>query len=158
MLAIGALKTAPAFEAALGTGLRAAEALLDDAILEKFASYLGEGYQILNDLEDWKAISDNKVTQGQDVRSARPTILRAFALKAGAGAELERAAGSGDSVEAVERVRQVYERTGAFGRTEELMKKLRARALAAADEIPGESLRELFRFLVRVLLEPRETA
>jgi geranylgeranyl pyrophosphate synthase len=156
VLAIGALKTAPAFEVALFAGLRAAEAILDPALLKRFANYVGEAYQIQNDLEDWRADRKNKVTRGQDVRAARPTILRAFALEAGAREELASAPEGLSDHAAVERVRAIYEQTGAFARAEQLLEKLRARALGAADGVESEPLRELLRFLVRTVLEPRE--
>jgi geranylgeranyl pyrophosphate synthase len=155
VLAIGALKTAPAFEVALFAGLRAAEVVLDPARLKRFANYVGEAYQIQNDLEDWHADQKNKITRGQDVRAARPTILHAFALEAGAREELNRAGSLSDHA-AVERVRVIYQETGSFARAEQLLEKLRARAVDAAGGIEAEPLRELFRFLVRAVLEPRD--
>ncbi|MGI5818691.1 MAG: DUF116 domain-containing protein, partial [Armatimonadota bacterium] len=66
-LNIGALKTAPAFEVALFTGLRAAVAEFDDSVLRRFSTYLGEAYQVLNDLDDWRSDAANKVALGRDV-------------------------------------------------------------------------------------------
>jgi geranylgeranyl pyrophosphate synthase len=81
-LKIYALKTAPAFEAALYTGLRLAEPTdkYDKAVTE-FCKNLGIAFQIINDLKDWEADNDNKLVAGQDVLAARPTLLLALALE-----------------------------------------------------------------------------
>ncbi len=81
-LKIYALKTAPAFEAALFTGARLAGAI--DAYrepLSQFARHLGVAFQILNDLKDWQGDNDNKLTAGGDVLGGRPTVLWALALE-----------------------------------------------------------------------------
>jgi len=54
LLSIYALKTAPAFEAAITVGLRAAGRVDDwSDRLAAYARYLGVAYQVLNDLKDW---------------------------------------------------------------------------------------------------------
>jgi geranylgeranyl pyrophosphate synthase len=153
VLDIYAGKTAPAFATALHAGLRAAGVAPDMPALERFARYLGEAYQVRNDLDDWQADDANKVELGQDAVMAQPTILRAFALEAGGAEEL--AAQPGEGVEAfIERVRQIYEVRGVFVRTRLLIGKLRTRALAAAAELSPPELRELGTVLVRVILGP----
>jgi geranylgeranyl diphosphate synthase type II len=81
-LKIYALKTAPAFEAALYSGVRLAG---DPDGYEKpvaeFSKNLGVAFQILNDLKDWQTDSDNKLVAGQDVLKARPTLLLALGLE-----------------------------------------------------------------------------
>ena len=80
VLKIYALKTAPAFEAALYVGLRMAgpaDALGE--ILVRYSRQLGVAFQIQNDLADWTDDARNKRTIGTDVLSARPTILWALA-------------------------------------------------------------------------------
>src|SRR5262249_50978682 len=75
-LRIYALKTAPAFEAALYTGLRlAGPADQYEKVVTDFSKHLGIAFQILNDLKDWDGDSDNKLVAGQDVLAARPTLL-----------------------------------------------------------------------------------
>src|SRR5439155_19182417 len=82
-LKIYALKTAPAFEAALYAGLRlAGPAEKYEKIVVEFSRHLGIAFQILNDLKDWDGDGDNKLVSGQDVLAARPTLLLALALEA----------------------------------------------------------------------------
>src|SRR5262249_52703966 len=81
-LKIYALKTAPAFEAALYSGLRVAgPAEKYEKMVSEFSRHLGIAFQILNDLKDWEGDSDNKLVAGQDVLAARPTLLLALALE-----------------------------------------------------------------------------
>ena len=66
-LQIYALKTAPAFEAALLCGLRCAGPLGDlETPMKQFAKHLGIAFQILNDLKDWQGDQDNKLAAGLD--------------------------------------------------------------------------------------------
>src|SRR5262249_50223265 len=67
-LKIYALKTAPAFEAALYAGLRLAGPTehYEKAVAD-FSKNLGVAFQVLNDLKDWDGDSDNKLVSGQDV-------------------------------------------------------------------------------------------
>jgi len=67
-LKIYALKTAPAFEAALYTGARLAgpaEKYIEP--IKQFARNLGVAFQILNDLNDWEGDDFNKLAAGGDV-------------------------------------------------------------------------------------------
>ncbi|HVJ80249.1 MAG TPA: polyprenyl synthetase family protein, partial [Planctomycetia bacterium] len=89
-MGIYALKTSPAFEAALYAGCRLAGAV--DGIADKlavFARHLGVGFQILNDLKDWHGDENNKLLAGQDAIALRPTLLLALALDAAKGATRE---------------------------------------------------------------------
>src|SRR5215475_13375239 len=75
-LKIYALKTAPAFEAALYCGLRLAGPTGQYAEpIARLAKHLGIGFQILNDLQDWRGDDFNKLTLGGDVLGGRPTVL-----------------------------------------------------------------------------------
>lgn len=153
VLAIHALKTAPAFEAALYAGLRAADSVPDTGLLRRFCTYVGEGYQVLNDLDDWRADEHNKVESGHDAALARPTILHAFALDAGGTEALQMASAASSNEERTALARRAYEETGAFEKAEALLAKLRERALGVSEELACEPLRELFGFLVRVVLD-----
>src|SRR5262249_7659196 len=78
-LKIYALKTAPAFEAALYAGIRLGGPAekYEKAIVE-FSRNLGVAFQILNDVKDWQPDANNKLLAGQDILSARPTLLLAL--------------------------------------------------------------------------------
>src|SRR5262249_9778748 len=170
-LKIYALKTAPAFEAALYAGLRlAGPADGYEKMATEFSRHLGVAFQILNDLKDWNGDSDNKLLAGQDVLAARPTLLLALALEALNGAEREelltlvgqahglqpvglgQPAGLGQPV-GLERVRLLYTRAQVFDKAEKLVEKYRARAEAIADEVEPTELRELLYFLVDNVLD-----
>ncbi len=160
-LKIYALKTAPAFEAALYAGVRLAGPADDyEKKIADFSKNLGVAFQILNDLKDWEGDGDNKLVAGQDVLAARPTLLLALALEASAAtdrAELlallcERREAS-EAGRIVERVRQLFTRTQVFAKAEKLIEKYRARAEAVADEIDPAELRELLYYLVDNVLD-----
>ncbi len=154
VLTIYALKTAPAFEAALYAGLRAAGAKPDADLLRQFSCCLGEAFQIMNDLEDWRADDRNKLTRGRDAILGRPTILRAFATEADTDGTLAQLAGDGrmSPTELANCLGEFYERSGAMARAEQLLGKLRSRALACAARFDTTDLQELMAFLVRLVL------
>lgn len=152
VLAIQALKTAPAFEAALYAGLRAADMLPPEDLLRRLSTFVGEGYQIQNDLDDWAVDGRNKVETGGDTSTGRPTILRAFALEGGGTEALRAADAAPEGTVRRELTRRVYEETGAFTKAHELVDRLRERALNVAEQVPHPPLRELFTFLVRLIL------
>ncbi len=164
-LKIYALKTAPAFEAALYAGVRLAGPAdgYEKAVTE-FSKNLGVAFQILNDFKDWDGDSDNKLVAGQDALAARPTLLLALALegsKPDDRAELltllhDRDAWPAEGV--LERVRTLFTRAGAFDKAEKLVEKFRAKAEAIADGIEPVELRELMYFLVDSVLEKRAEA
>ena len=154
-LSIYALKTAPAFETALYAGLRAAGARVEMPALKRFCTFLGEGYQVLNDLDDWRGNDRNKVTLGQDALAGRPTILRAFAVEAGGGdrlAHLIAAARDSGGSRLVPEIKALYRELGVFEKAETLLEKLRARADAVAGELREPDLVNLLRFLVKIVL------
>jgi len=155
VMKVYAQKTAPAFEVALYSGLRAANQAMDPDVLRRYATYLGEGFQIRNDLEDWREDDRNKRNRGLDVLAGRPTMLRVFAAGSAYATELAELAHSNGQftpAERVERFREIYCRSGAFVRTEQLYQKLRDRGLDAAAQFPTADLQELMRFLVRMVL------
>jgi geranylgeranyl diphosphate synthase type II len=160
-LKIYALKTAPAFEAALYAGLRlAGPADHYEKAVADFSKNLGVAFQILNDLKDWDGDDDNKLIAGQDVLAARPTLLLALALEGSPPAEREELLallqGGSDKETAaarLERVRQLFARALVFVKAEKLIEKYRARAEAVADEIQPTELRELLYYLVDSVLD-----
>jgi geranylgeranyl pyrophosphate synthase len=175
-LKIYALKTAPAFEAALYAGVRlAGDAEKYEKVVTEFSKNLGVAFQILNDLKDWDGDEDNKLVVGQDVLAARPTLLLALALEGSSPAEraelldlialCQKTADSlgktGQTAEAIHaetgrivaRVRQCFERAGVFEKAEKLIEKFKARAEAVADEVEPTEFRELLYFLVDTVLD-----
>jgi geranylgeranyl pyrophosphate synthase len=162
-LKIYALKTAPAFEAALYAGLRlAGPADSYEKPVTEFSKHLGVAFQILNDLKDWDGDSDNKLVVGQDVLSARPTLLLALALESSSPADrselLSLLHGEHDmeKEDQLARVRFLFDKASVFGKAEKLIEKYRARAEAVADEIEPVELRELLYYLVDSVLDRQE--
>lgn len=158
-LQIYALKTSPAFEAALLSGLRLAGPIDDyREPISQFARQLGVGFQILNDLDDWRGADSNKVVSGQDVAARRPTVLLALALKAADENQREILTNGLDDGATLDAniVRKVYEATGAFAKADALVDKCRDRAEAIADDIEPEGLRSLLYYLVDTVLSASE--
>lgn len=168
-LKIYALKTSPAFEAALYSGVRLVGPADDrEKMIGDFSRNLGVAFQILNDLKDWNGDENNKLVAGQDVLAARPTLLLALALESLSPSEklellsliqTSREHGEADdrvAMQTVERVRSLYQRAKVFEKAEKLVEKYRARAEAIADEVQPEEFRELLYYLVDTVLERQE--
>ncbi|HEX3870767.1 MAG TPA: polyprenyl synthetase family protein, partial [Pirellulales bacterium] len=139
-LKIYALKTAPAFEAALYSGLRMAGPVdTNNTFVNAFARHMGVAFQILNDLNDWRDDSHNKLASGGDVLGGRPTVLWALALEGldDAGrAELQQIVAAGEtSVGVIARVRELYKSGGVFEKASRLVDKYQERAEAVANEV-----------------------
>ncbi|MEX2112725.1 MAG: polyprenyl synthetase family protein [Pirellulales bacterium] len=156
-LKIYALKTAPAFEAALYSGARlAGDAAKYAEPLAQFARHLGVAFQICNDLDDWQQDGGNKVASGGDVLGGRPTVLWALALEALADAErkeLQALVDAPQSVATLGRVRKLYESACVFEKAARLVDKYRERAEAVADEIQPDELRRLLYYLIDTVLD-----
>jgi geranylgeranyl pyrophosphate synthase len=165
-LKIYALKTSPAFEAALYSGCRLAgpaEAYAEP--MKQFARNLGVAFQILNDLNDWDGDNHNKLSAGGDTLGGRPTVLWALALEGLNAAKQEEllslvtnspgvvAATTQDGAARLARVRQLYNEAGAFEKASRLIDKHRERAEAIADEIQPEELRRLLYYLIDSVLD-----
>jgi geranylgeranyl pyrophosphate synthase len=179
-LKIYALKTAPAFEAALYAGIRlAGPADKYEQAVAAFCRNLGVAFQIANDLQDWQEGAAGKGFAGGDVLGARPTVLLALAAESATveqkrlmhealhgargnghgGGNGHDGNGRGEASSAVlDRVRAVFEATGVFDKAEQLIEKYKEKAEAVADEVEPDSLRELLYFLVDTVLdrEPRQ--
>ncbi len=159
-LKVYALKTAPAFEAALLSGIRlATEAEPYQAAVRTFSRNLGVAFQILNDLGDWAGDDSNKLSAGGDVFGGRPTLLWALALQALPEAEqnellklAEADCGLNDS-ERLAAVRRLYDKADVFETALQLVDKHQQRAEQVADEIDVDDLRRLLYFLVDTVLE-----
>jgi geranylgeranyl pyrophosphate synthase len=157
-LKIYALKTSPAFEAALYAGVRlAGPAEPYEKMIAEFSKNLGIAFQILNDLKDWEGDSDNKLVAGQDILAARPTLLLALALEGATPVDraelLKMLNAHGTPPVGVENVRRIFENARVFEKAEKLVEKYRARAEAIADETTPTELRELLYFLADTVLD-----
>jgi geranylgeranyl pyrophosphate synthase len=157
-LKIYALKTAPAFEAALYAGMRLAGPLDErEPLVAEFSRNLGVAYQIINDLKDWDGDDNNKLVRGQDVLSARPTLLLALAMEKATAAqtrELREILADAEKCEcAIHRVRQIYGAHQVFEQAETMVRKYRERCEAVAASATPDALRELLTFFVNTLLE-----
>ena len=159
-LEIYALKTAPAFEAALITGLRLAGP--SGPYLKpigEFARHLGVAFQILNDLADWLPDNHNKLIAAGDVLGGRPTVLWALALEGLAEADrsrLEVLAASVPVTEAIAHdIRGLYEEAEVFDKAERLVREYDKRARAVAESIEPRPLCRLLNYLIDIVLKTR---
>ena len=123
---------------------------MDKEPLSRFCSYMGQGYQIVNDLDDWSESEENKVHMGQDFLSGRPTILRAFASENGSDVPTAQDVQSG--MVSIQEVRERYESMGAFTKADALVDRLKLRCLTIADQIEKKPIGNLLRFLVNTIL------
>ena len=159
-LRIYALKTAPAFEAAIMSGLRLAGPTDDYAeSVRGFSRNLGVAFQILNDLKDWELDDDNKRSLGADLLGGRPTVLLALALEGLKEADREELLGLlGDDCEKsaevrVSRARHLFFEGGVFEKAYRLVDKHQQKAEEIADLIEPDELRRLFYYLVDTVLD-----
>ena len=182
-LRIYALKTAPAFEAAVLAGARLAGPIENGlkSAVERYARHLGVAFQILNDLDDW---SDDAIRQadrteasdaapqpatlgltneprsklGSDVLAGRPTILWALAWQRLSPAErrwLSELPTTDSGSARLGQAAECFSRTGAFQRAASLVVKHHRRAMEAADAVELEPLRFFLRFLADAILDRR---
>jgi geranylgeranyl pyrophosphate synthase len=157
-LKIYALKTAPAFEAALYCGLRLVSPADQYAEpVARLAKHLGIGFQILNDLQDWRGDDFNKLTLGGDVLGGRPTVLWALALEgleSDERADLEQLVATGEATPAVfAQIRNLFEQAGAFTKALALVDEHRREAEKVANSLSPEALRHLAHHLIATVLE-----
>lgn len=163
-LQIYALKTSPAFEAALFAGLRmAGHELASSTLVSSFCRHVGVGFQILNDLKDWTGDRDNKLVAGQDALALRPTLLLALALK---DADCDQRnvlknvlSGEYDhesETDRVGRIRQVFEACDVFQKAETLVDRSQERAEALIEEVEDDRIRSLLQFFLETVLSRDE--
>jgi geranylgeranyl pyrophosphate synthase len=165
-LRIYALKTSPAFEAALFAGIRmAGDATPYQDLIPVFSRQLGVGFQILNDLKDFQEDQDNKLVAGQDAGALRPTVLLALARERADALQLKqlnevlRGESMSDApAERFEWLRALYAECGVFELAGALVDKSRERAESLADDVELDALRQLLYFLVDTVLAPLEAS
>jgi geranylgeranyl diphosphate synthase, type II len=162
-LKIYALKTAPAFEAALYTGVRlAGDATSLSEAIRGFSRNIGVAFQILNDLGDWQGDDHNKMSAGGDVLGGRPTVLWALALAGLEAADQEellslaRADCSLTNEQKIRRVGQLFRKAKVFEQANRLVDKHHQRAEEIASGIENSSLRRLLLYLLDTVLHRSE--
>ncbi|TWU55135.1 polyprenyl synthetase family protein [Rubripirellula reticaptiva] len=162
-LKVYSLKTSPAFEAALTSGIRlAGDAEPYREAIRTFSRNMGVAFQILNDLGDWIGDDSNKMSAGGDVFGGRPTLLWALALAALDEAGQDELLSLADPQcklgddHRLAAVRRLYDKANVFETAFALVDKHQARAEQVADELDVEELRRLFYFLVDTVLERPE--
>ena len=154
VLQIYALKTSPAFEAALYAGMRmAGDVSAYEEMIPSFSRQLGVGFQVLNDLKDWRGDANNKLVPGQDMLAGRPTVMLALAFQAADDLQRQRLLDvfSATDVEdeiRMDRLKGLLVDCGVFDQAELLVEKARVRAESLADDVDVEPLRRLLYFLV----------
>ena len=157
-LKIYARKTAPAFEAALFSGIRLAGPAGDyREAAARVSRQLGVAFQLRNDLDDWTADPGNKHHKGTDVIGGRPTVLWALALDASDETERPSLVPVSDNESEnedllVRRIHDLYCRTGAFSKARRLVQKHADRAREVADTVEPDSFRRLLHYFVDTIL------
>ena len=157
-LRLYALKTAPAFDAALYSGVVLAGADGKwDAELSEFSKHLGVAYQIQNDLKDVSGDEENKVDICGDILKGRPTLLFAMALES--ADETERAAllqaareGPQTTVK-LDALKDIYFKHEIPSQAEMLAVHQRRRAMQAVRNVEHDGMQALFTFLAATLLD-----
>lgn len=156
-LQIYALKTSPAFEAALYAGIRMTGSLGQyEQLISSFSRQIGVGFQILNDLKDWNGDDNNKLITGQDALAMRPTLLLALALQT---ADDQQKADLKDILQGhpsdgmrIGRLRKIYQDCDVFTKAEALVDKSRARAEELAESVENEDFKQLLKFFCETVL------
>ncbi len=156
-LRIYSLKTAPAFEAALLTGMRLAGPI--EAYVEpicKFAESLGTAFQILNDLGDWQPDRHNKLVAAGDVTGGRPTLLWALALERLEGKQRKRleaiAAERPITEQLVTETAALYREAGVFEKATEIVAQCESQAREVAAALEPPKFWRLLLYLVEMVL------
>jgi geranylgeranyl pyrophosphate synthase len=162
-LKIYALKTSPAFEAALYTGVRlAGDATAYAEPIKLFARNLGVAFQIINDLQDWHGDNHNKLGAAGDILGGRPTVILALALQslpAQDADQLLKVMGDQSGLSDTERIdvaRGLFAKARVFEQAEKLIDKHRERASEIATKIQPEPLQRLFYYLIDTVLSEAE--
>ena len=157
-LKIYALKTAPAFEAALLAGLRLAGPL--DAYrkpIRQFARHLGVAFQILNDLKDWSGDEDNKLSRRTDILGGRPTLLWALAVETLNEQEqhdlFSFVNDEPPETTLLSRIGNLYKTADVFQKASQLVDKYQQRAEEIVDQLENENFRRLLYYLMETVLD-----
>jgi len=160
-LEIYALKTSPAFEAAVAVGVRLAGVSPETAApLAAYARHVGVGFQILNDLKDWHGDEANDRSAAGDLLGGRPTLLWALARQRVPAADLDRlstaarsaAASPAEAAAVIEQARLLFRGADVFGRAASIAEGERSAALEAVAACRLPRLRGVLEFLLDLAL------
>ncbi|QDU07769.1 polyprenyl synthetase family protein [Gimesia aquarii] len=156
-LQIYALKTSPAFEAALYAGIRMTGSVGEyEELISSFSRHIGVGFQILNDLKDWQGDDNNKLITGQDALAMRPTLLLALALQTADDHQKtdlkDILLGNPSDGLRIGRLRKIYQDCDVFTKAEALVDKSRARAEELAESVDNEDFKQLLKFFCETVL------
>lgn len=167
-LEIYALKTSPAFEAAVGMGIRLAGVEPTAvAAIDRYARHVGTGFQVLNDLKDWSGDLENDRRAAGDLLGGRPTLMWALAIERlspdGVGALRDAAARAAaaapaDVAAAIGVARRLYREADVFRRAGEIVDAERAAAAAAISACRHPRLREVLEFLLDLAVPEQAAA
>ena len=159
-LKVYALKTSPAFEAAIYCGLRLAGPCDDYlSMVKSFSRNLGVAFQILNDIKDWEKDTEKNDLVGMDLLGGRPTLLWALALESLSDdhrSELEFLASAECDLPAfkrIQRARHLYFEAQVFEKAFRLVDKHQQKAEEIADDVQPDELRRLLYYLVDTVLD-----
>ena len=159
-LQIYALKTSPAFEAALYAGLRMANhPLAQTDLVPQFCRHVGVAFQVLNDLKDWTGDTDNKLVAGQDALALRPTVLLALALKDADARQksdlkeiLAQTSDGSSNHRRIDRLREIFRECDVFEKAEFFVERSREKAEALVADVEDEKIRDLLQFFIETVL------
>ncbi len=150
ILKIYAGKSSPAFFAAVYTGARAASIDVPVESLHRLSLYLGEAFQLHDDLSEWKD-KNNVTALARELQQSKPTILTAFALESpDAKNRMNIIKNEENPNTAVALAKELYTESGAFNKTISLRKKLREEALKTAESCPHQQLGDFLAFITRL--------
>ncbi len=157
-LRLYALKTAPAFDAALYSGVVLAGADGKwDAELSEFSKHLGVAYQIQNDLKDVAGDEENKVDICGDILKGRPTLLFAMALESADETErsalLQAAREGPQTTVKLDALKDIYFKHEIPSQAEMLAVHQRRRSMQAVRNVDHDGMQALFTFLAATLLD-----
>ncbi len=169
-LEIYGLKTSPAFEAAIGMGIRLAGVEPRQAgAIDRFALHVGTGFQVLNDLKDWSGDLENDRRVAGDLLGGRPTLMWALAMErldAGDAARLRHVTESAGATDAdaetislaIATARTLFDKADVFRRAADVVGQQRRAAAAAAATCRHRRLREVLEFLLDLAVPEQAAA
>ncbi|MDT8403770.1 octaprenyl diphosphate synthase [Sulfuriflexus sp.] len=144
-------KTAKLFEAAgqLGAVIQGASAEMEKALSE-YGMYLGSAFQLIDDVLDYSASSEDIGKNiGDDLAEGKPTLPLIYAMREGSPeqAALVRHAIETGGLEQIDAVLEAVESTGAIQYTADSAQRAADKAIAALQVLPGSEYRDALQTL-----------